>query len=70
VRVTATQIGESRFGVKLNGALVDWMSIDARRNKLMPSGDDWDIGAPLNMKEARRQTTGIYAGLVEHKYDW
>ena len=66
----ATQIGESRFGAKLNGAVFDWMSIDARRNRLMPTGEDWDRGAPLNMKEARRLTTGTYAGQVEHKYDY
>jgi rhamnogalacturonan endolyase len=66
----ATQIGESRFGAKLNGKVFDWLSIDARRNKLMPTGDDWDHGALLNMKEARRLTSGIYAGQVEHKYDY
>jgi len=66
----ATQIGESRFGVKLNGGIFDWLSIDSKRNKLMPTGADWDHGVPLNMKEARRLTTGIYAGQVEHKYDY
>ncbi|MDR3698347.1 MAG: polysaccharide lyase family protein [Candidatus Sulfopaludibacter sp.] len=66
----ATQIGESRFGAKLNAKVFDWMSIDARRNKLMPTGEDWDKGALLNMKEARRLTTGTYAGQVEHKYDY
>jgi rhamnogalacturonan endolyase len=65
-----TSIGESRFGVKLNGKVFDWMSIDARRNRLMPSGSDWDHGTPLNMKEARRLTTGPYAGQAEHKYDY
>ena len=65
-----TQIGESRFGVKLNGQIFDWMSIDAKRNKLMPTGADWDHGSLLNMKEARRLTTGKYAGQVEHKYDY
>jgi rhamnogalacturonan endolyase len=66
----ATQIGESRFGVKLNAKVFDWMTIDARRNKRMPTGADWDQGAELNMKEARRLTTGRYAGQVEHKYDY
>jgi rhamnogalacturonan endolyase len=60
----AMQIGESRFGVKLNGQIFDWLSIDSKRNKLMPAGADWDHGAPLNMKEARRLTTGVYAGQV------
>jgi rhamnogalacturonan endolyase len=66
----ATQIGESRFGAKLNGKVFDWLSIDARRNKLMPSGSDWDHGTETNAKEARRLTTGPYAGQVEHKYDY
>ena len=66
----ATQIGESRFGAKLNGKVFDWMSIDSRRNKLMPSGFDWDHGTETNAKEARRLTTGPYAGQVEHKYDY
>jgi rhamnogalacturonan endolyase len=63
-------IGESRFGAKLNGQVFDWLSIDAQRNKKMPTGYDWDHGTPLNMKEARRMTTGIYTGQPEHKYDY
>jgi rhamnogalacturonan endolyase len=66
----AAGIGESRFGAKLNGQVFDWLSIDAQRNRKMPSGYDWDHGMPLNMKEARRLTTGIYAGQAEHKYDY
>src|SRR5208337_108449 len=63
-------IGESRFAVKLNGQIFDWLSIDARRNKRMPTGFDWDHGVPLNMTEARRLTTGVYSGQAEHKYDY
>jgi rhamnogalacturonan endolyase len=66
----ATGIGESRFGAKLNGSLFDWLSTDARHNLLMPSGYDWDHGSPLNMKEARRLTTGKFIGKAEHKYDY
>jgi rhamnogalacturonan endolyase len=66
----ATGIGESRFGAKLNGNLFDWLSTDARHNLLMPSGYDWDHGSPLNMKEARRLTTGKFVGKAEHKYDY
>ncbi|HEX4054075.1 MAG TPA: polysaccharide lyase family protein [Tepidisphaeraceae bacterium] len=66
----AAQLGESRFGAKLNGGVFDWLSIDANRNRKMPTGYDWDHGTRLNMKEARRLTTGIYAGQVEHKYDY
>ena len=66
----ATQIGESRYGMKLNGGVFDWLSIDAQRNAPMPNGYDWDKGTDLNMKEARRLTTGVKAGIAEHKYDY
>src|SRR3954470_12137850 len=66
----ATSVGEARFGVKLNADVFDWMTIDANRNKQMPTAADWDKGTPLNMKEARRLTTGLYAGQAEHKYDY
>lgn len=66
----ATQIGESRYGMKLNGKLFDWLSIDAQRNLPMPNGYDWDHATDLNMKEARRLTTGVAKGRAEHKYDY
>jgi len=66
----AGSVGESRFGFKLNGSVFDWMSIDEQRNFLMPTGKDWDSATDLNMKEARRFTTGIYKGRAEHKYDY
>ncbi|HET6251153.1 MAG TPA: polysaccharide lyase family protein [Tepidisphaeraceae bacterium] len=66
----ATSIGEARFALKLNASVFDWMTIDARRNKLMASPADWENGTQLNMKEARRLNSGIYAGQVEHKYDY
>lgn len=62
-------IGESRYGAKLSNVF-DWLSIDAERNRLMPTGDDWDHGTQLNMKEARLLTTGLYKGQVDHKYDY
>ena len=65
-----TQIGESRYGFKLNHRVFDWLSIDKQRDALMPSGSDWDAGTELNMKEARRLTTGVYKGRAEHKYDY
>ncbi|MGA2797345.1 MAG: polysaccharide lyase family protein [Thermoguttaceae bacterium] len=65
-----TQIGEARFAAKLNDEVFDWMTIDANRNKLMPRPEDWDQGTQLNMKEVRRMNTGVYAGQVEHKYDY
>jgi rhamnogalacturonan endolyase len=66
----ATAVGEARFCAKLNGKVFDYMTIDANRRKVMPKPEDWDQGTELNMKEVRRLTTGIYAGQVEHKYDY
>jgi rhamnogalacturonan endolyase len=63
-------VGESRFGFKLNAQVFDWLSIDDQRNAIMPTGKDWDAGDDLNMKEARRLTTGVYKGRAEHKYDY
>jgi len=62
-------INESRFGLKLSNVW-DWLSIDAERNKQMPTPADWDAGTELNMKEVRQLNTGIYKGTVEHKYDY
>ncbi|MGA9669502.1 MAG: polysaccharide lyase family protein [Terracidiphilus sp.] len=66
----ATELGESRYGVKLNQQVFDWLSIDEQRNEMMPKGSDWDRGTDLNMKEARRLTTGVHKGRAEHKYDY
>src|ERR1039458_9513451 len=63
-------VGESRFGFKLSAQVFDWLSIDDQRNALMPTGKDWDAGDDLNMKEARRLTTGVYKGRAKHKYDY
>lgn len=66
----ATSIGESRYGMKLNSQVFDWLSVDRQRNALMPTSTDWDMGTQLNMKEARLLNTGVYKGRVEHKYDY
>lgn len=66
----ATSLGESRYGFKLNSQVFDWLSVDGQRNALMPTSADWDNGTDLNMKEARRLTSGIYKGRAEHKYDY
>ena len=63
-------VAEARFAMKLNEKVFDYMTIDAKRRKEMPTSADWDHGTPLNMKEARRLTTGRYAGQAEHKYDY
>jgi rhamnogalacturonan endolyase len=66
----ATQIGESRYGMKLNGSVFDWLSVGPDRSAPMPNGYDWDKGTDLNMKEARLLTTGVKKGIAEHKYDY
>jgi rhamnogalacturonan endolyase len=63
-------VGEARYCLKLNPVVFDYLSIDANRRRIMPSPYDWDHGAPLNLKEARRMTTGIHKGEAEHKYDY
>jgi rhamnogalacturonan endolyase len=65
-----TSVGEARFAAKLNPKVFDYMTVDAKRRKVMPKPEDWDAGTPLNMKEVRRLTTGLYSGQVEHKYDY
>ena len=66
----ATSIGEARFCAKLNEQVFDYMTIDANRRKVMITAEDWDQGTRLNMKEARRMTTGLDKGEAEHKYDY
>jgi rhamnogalacturonan endolyase len=66
----ATSVPESRFGAKLNGGLFDWLSDGLQHSQMMPTGYDWDHGVQMNMKEARKLTTGAFAGRVEHKYDY
>ena len=66
----AFRLAEARYTLKLNPRLFDFMTIDARRRREMLTPDDWNRGEQLNLKEARRLTTGRYAGQVEHKYDY
>lgn len=68
-RYPATSIGEARFCAKLRDDLFDWITVDAERNRLAITAYDWNHGERLNLKEARRLTTGIYKGEVAHKYD-
>jgi rhamnogalacturonan endolyase len=66
----AFSLGEARYALKLSPGIFDYMTIDEHRSRLMPTGEDWDRGTPLNLKEARRLTTGRDAGRAEHKYDY
>lgn len=63
-------IGEGRFVIKVDPEIFDQLTVDKDRNWIMPTGGDWDAGAPLNMKEARRMTTGKHVGWAEHKYSY
>jgi rhamnogalacturonan endolyase len=66
----AFDIEISTVALKLNPQIFDHLTVDSRRNQQMITGSDWIHGQPLNLKEARRMTTGIRAGQVEHKYDY
>ena len=63
-------VGEARYCLKLNPDVFDFLTVDAARRRLMPSPEDWDRGSPLNVKEARRMTTGVHRGEAEHKYGY
>ena len=64
------RMGEGRFVMKLDAAIFDQLAVDRDRNRIMPTGHDWEVGTPLNLKEARRMTTGIHVGWAEHKYGY
>jgi rhamnogalacturonan endolyase len=66
----ATSVGESRFCMKLNDDVFDWMTVDANRNMKMITTYDWNHGTQMNGKEMRLMNSGIYKGQVEHKYDY
>ena len=64
------RMNEGRFVIKLDAGIFDHLAIDKDRNWITPTGRDWDEGAPLNLKEARRMTTGNHVGWAEHKYSY
>ncbi len=66
----AISMGEARYAIKLNPDVFDYLTVDANRRRVMPSGNDWDQGTELNMKEVRRMTAGVHSGEAEHKYDY
>ncbi len=63
-------IGEARYVVKPDPQIFDTLTVDPERSRKMPTGADWDAGIQANLKEARRLTTGIHKGEVEHKYGY
>ena len=66
----AFNVEVSTVCLKLNPEVFDFLSIDSRRQRQMPSAEDWVKGTQLNLWEARRLNTGIHKGEVEHKYDY
>ncbi|RYD67637.1 MAG: hypothetical protein EOP84_30410, partial [Verrucomicrobiaceae bacterium] len=66
----AFSLGEARYALKLTPEVFDFLTVDKDRRRLMPKGEDWDRGVQLNLKEARRLTSGPYSGQVEHKYGY
>ncbi len=61
------------FTCKLGTDVFDWLSLDALRNKLMPTVGDWNNGTTgINAapKEVELMTTGALAGQFECKYDY
>jgi len=63
-------IAASTVCLKLNPDVFDFLSVDSRRQREMVRPEDWVEGQQLNLWEARRITTGLHKGDVEHKYDY
>jgi len=62
-------VGESRYITKLNHTF-DWISVDADRNMLECTPQDWGAGTVIHAKEQRILNTGLYKNSVEHKYSY
>jgi rhamnogalacturonan endolyase len=61
--------GESRYITKLNHDF-NWISVDADRNMLECTPQDWGAGVVIHAKEQRILSTGFYKNSVEHKYSY
>ncbi len=61
--------GESRYITKLNKDF-NWISVDADRNLLECTPQDWGTGVVIHAKEQRLLSTGFYKNSVEHKYSY
>jgi rhamnogalacturonan endolyase len=61
--------GESRYITKLNHNF-NWISVDADRNMLECTPEDWGAGVVVHAKEQRILSTGYYKNSVEHKYSY
>ena len=65
----AAGFGENRFITKLNHTF-NWISVDADRNMLECTPQDWGTGVVIHAKEQRILSTGVYKNSVEHKYSY
>jgi rhamnogalacturonan endolyase len=65
----AMSVGESRYITKLNHDF-NWISVDADRNMLECTPEDWGAGVVVHAKEQRILDTGYYKNTVEHKYSY
>jgi rhamnogalacturonan endolyase len=65
----AAGFGENRYITKLNYDF-NWISIDADRNMLECTPQDWGAGVVIHAKEQRLLSTGYYKNSVEHKYSY
>jgi len=61
--------GESRYITRLNHDF-NWISVDADRNMLECTPQDWGAGVVVHAKEQRILSTGYYKNSVEHKYSY
>jgi rhamnogalacturonan endolyase len=61
--------GESRYITKLSKDF-NWISVDADRNLLECTPEDWGKGVVVHAKEQRILSTGYYKNSVEHKYSY
>jgi rhamnogalacturonan endolyase len=65
----AAGYGENRYIAKLNHDF-NWISVDADRNMLECTSQDWGAGVVIHAKEQRILSTGYYKNSVEHKYSY
>jgi len=61
--------GENRYITKLNKTF-NWISVDADRNLLECTPQDWGTGVVINAKEQRILNQGYFKNTVEHKYSY
>ena len=61
--------GENRYITKLNQDF-NWLSVDADRNLLECTPQDWGTGVVINAKEQRILNQGYFMNSVEHKYSY